>query len=56
VAVLRVTSANNAVNNVPLYAAEDVKEGSVVRRGLDSLVVMAWRWMADQASDLFKKI
>ena len=56
VAVLRVTSANNAVNNVPLYAAEDVEEGSVVRRGLDSLVVMAWRWMADQASDLFKKI
>ncbi len=56
VAVLRVTSANNAVNNVPLYAAEDVEEGSVVRRGLDSLVVMAWRWMADQASDLLKKI
>jgi serine-type D-Ala-D-Ala carboxypeptidase (penicillin-binding protein 5/6) len=56
VAVLRVTSTNNAVNNVPLYAAEDVEEGSVVRRGLDSLVVMAWRWMADQASDLLKKI
>lgn len=56
VAVLRVTSANNAVNNVPLYAAEDIEEGSVVRRGFDSLVVMAWRWMADQASDLLKKI
>ena len=56
VAILRVTTDNNAVNNVPLYAAEDIEEGSVVRRGLDSLAVMAWRWIADQASDLLKKI
>ncbi len=56
VAVLRVTSESNAVNNVPLYAAESVESGSLVRRGLDSLAVMAWRWMADQASDLLEKI
>lgn len=56
VAFLRVTSASNAINNVPLYAAEDVAEGSIVRQGLDTLVLMAWRWVADQASDLLEKI
>lgn len=56
VATLRVTSESQAVNNVPLYAAEDVESGSVVRRGLDSLAVMAWRWVSDQASDLLEKI
>ncbi|MBU1213390.1 MAG: D-alanyl-D-alanine carboxypeptidase, partial [Alphaproteobacteria bacterium] len=56
VAVLRVTSASNAVNEVPLYAAEEVPEGSLVRKGFDSLIVMAWRWMADKASSLLEKI
>ncbi|KUO64398.1 MAG: D-alanyl-D-alanine carboxypeptidase [Alphaproteobacteria bacterium BRH_c36] len=56
VAVLRVTSASNAVNEVPLYAAEEVPEGSLVRKGLDSLIVMAWRWVADKASNLLEKI
>ncbi|MEQ8825676.1 MAG: D-alanyl-D-alanine carboxypeptidase family protein [Filomicrobium sp.] len=56
IAILRVTSATNTINNVPLYAAEDVEQGSLVRRGLDSLAVMAWRWVADQASDLLEKI
>lgn len=56
VAALRLTSASNAVNEVPLYAAEEIPEGSVVRKGLDSLIVMAWRWVADQASDLLEKI
>lgn len=56
VAMLKVTSASNAVNMVPLYAAEDIAEGSLVRKGLDSLAVMAWRWMAAQASDLLEKI
>ncbi|MCH9807314.1 MAG: D-alanyl-D-alanine carboxypeptidase [Alphaproteobacteria bacterium] len=56
VAMLRVTSTSKAVNNVPLYAAEDVEEGSIVRQGFDSLAVMAWRWVADQASDLLEKI
>lgn len=56
VATLRVTSASKSVNNVPLYAAEEVKAGSIVRQGFDSLAVMAWRWVADQASDLLEKI
>lgn len=55
-ATLRVTSQSNTVNNVPLYAAEDIEQGSLVRRGFDSLAVMAWRWVADQASDLLEKI
>lgn len=56
IAFLRVTSATNAVNEVPLYAAEDVPEGSLVRKGFDTLFVMAWRWVADKASDLLEKI
>jgi serine-type D-Ala-D-Ala carboxypeptidase (penicillin-binding protein 5/6) len=56
VAVLKVTGASNAVNTVPLYAAEDIGEGSLVRKGLDSIAVMAWRWVADKASDLLEKI
>lgn len=56
VAVLKVTGASNAVNTVPLYAAQDIGEGSLVRKGLDSIAVMAWRWMADKASDLLEKI
>ena len=46
VATLRVTSSTSAMNEVPLYAAEDVAAGGIVRRGLDSLVHMAFRWVA----------
>lgn len=45
VAMLRVTSVTNAVNEVPLFAAEDVVAGGVLRRGLDSLVHLAFRWI-----------
>lgn len=41
VAVLRVITQNNSVNEVPLYAAADVEEGGLVRRGLDSLAYLA---------------
>lgn len=44
VAVLRVTSSTQAVNEVPLYAAEDVEAAGIIKRGLDSLVHMAFRW------------
>ena len=44
VAVLRVTSSSQAVNEVPLYAAEDVQGAGIMRRGLDTLVHMALRW------------
>jgi D-alanyl-D-alanine carboxypeptidase (penicillin-binding protein 5/6) len=44
VAHLRVTAPSQAVSEVPLVAAEDVPEGGVIRRGLDTLVHMAFRW------------
>ncbi len=43
VARLRVTSSSNAMQEVPLYAAEDIGEASMVRRGLDSLAHLALR-------------
>lgn len=43
VARLRVTSSSNAMQEVPLYAAEDITEGGVLRRGLDSLAHLAFR-------------
>jgi len=45
VATLRVTSQTNTVNEVPLYAAEDVEPGGLVRRGLDSLAHLAVSWV-----------
>ncbi len=45
VAVLRVTSTNEATTEVPLYAAEDVDKAGFVRRGLDSLLYLATRWL-----------
>jgi len=44
VAILRVTSPTGTVNEVPLYAAEDVEPGSIVRRGLDSLAQLVLGW------------
>jgi D-alanyl-D-alanine carboxypeptidase (penicillin-binding protein 5/6) len=46
VARLRVTSQTNAVNEVPLYAAQDVEPGGLMRRGLDSLAHLAFGWVA----------
>jgi D-alanyl-D-alanine carboxypeptidase (penicillin-binding protein 5/6) len=45
VATLRVTSETKAVNEVPLYAGEDVQPGGLVRRGLDSLAHLAFGWV-----------
>ena len=45
VALLRVTSASDAMNEVPLYAAEDVAPGGTMRRGLDSILCLATRWL-----------
>ena len=44
VAMLRVTSTSQAVNELPLYAADDVEGAGVMRRGLDSILHMAFRW------------
>ena len=46
VAVLRITSTSSAQSEVPLFAAEDVPKGGIVRQGLDSLVLMALRRLA----------
>jgi D-alanyl-D-alanine carboxypeptidase (penicillin-binding protein 5/6) len=46
VARLRVTSQTNSVNEVPLYAAQDVEPGGLMRRGLDSLAHLAFGWVA----------
>ncbi len=45
VAKLRVTSSSEATNEVPLFAAEDVAPSNRWRRGLDTLVYMATKWM-----------
>jgi serine-type D-Ala-D-Ala carboxypeptidase (penicillin-binding protein 5/6) len=45
VATLRVTTTNDATSEVPLYAAEDVGRAGFVRRGLDSLLYLATRWI-----------
>jgi D-alanyl-D-alanine carboxypeptidase (penicillin-binding protein 5/6) len=45
VARLRVTSSSNAVQEVELYAADDVEEAGMVRRGLDSLAHLAFGWL-----------
>jgi D-alanyl-D-alanine carboxypeptidase (penicillin-binding protein 5/6) len=44
VAMLRVTTPAQAVNEVPLQAAEDVAPGGVFRRGFDTIVHMALSW------------
>ena len=44
VATLRVTSTSQAVNELPLYAAEDIEGAGMVRRGLDTILHMAFRW------------
>lgn len=45
VAKLRVKSAWNTTSEVPLYAAEDVARAGPMRRGLDTLAYMAFRWI-----------
>ncbi len=46
VAILRISSASSAQSEVPLYATEDVEQGGIVRKGIDSLVLMALRRLA----------
>jgi D-alanyl-D-alanine carboxypeptidase (penicillin-binding protein 5/6) len=45
VATLRVTSSSSAVSEVPLYAAEEVKAGGIVRRGIDTIVHHTLGWL-----------
>ncbi len=45
VARLRVTTPNETTNEVPLYVAEDVGRAGIMRRGLDTLLYLATRWI-----------
>jgi D-alanyl-D-alanine carboxypeptidase (penicillin-binding protein 5/6) len=45
VAILRVSSSTGAQGQVPLFAAEPVERGGLVRRGLDSLFHLAFGWL-----------
>jgi len=45
VARLRVTTPSETTNEVPLYVAEDVERAGVMRRGLDTLLYLATRWI-----------
>lgn len=45
IATLRVSSAQDASLEVPLHAAEDVGQGPLWWRGLDSLLHLATRWV-----------
>jgi serine-type D-Ala-D-Ala carboxypeptidase (penicillin-binding protein 5/6) len=45
IAKLRVTTASQSVNEVPLHAGEDVLAAGAMRRGLDTLVHMAFGWV-----------
>ena len=45
VAVLRVTSSNEATAEVPLFAAEDVEPAGKMKRGLDTIYHYATRWI-----------
>lgn len=45
IARLRVTTASQSVNEVPLRASEDVPAAGTLRRGLDTLVHMAFGWI-----------
>ncbi len=54
IARLRVVSSTGAVNEVPLYAAEDVVAAGVIRKGFDSLIHLTTRWVSAKASGLFE--
>lgn len=45
VAYLRVTAPDATVNNIPLYAEEDVGEGSLWKKGLESAFHLAFGWL-----------
>lgn len=46
VAMLRVTTPNRAVSEAPLYVAEDVETGGILRRGVDTIAVQTVRWVS----------
>jgi D-alanyl-D-alanine carboxypeptidase (penicillin-binding protein 5/6) len=45
VGTLRVTTSTDASTEVPLYVAENVERAGIMRRGLDSILCLATRWI-----------
>ena len=45
VATLRVVTDQDAVNDVPLFAGEDVEASGFIGKGLDTLLHLAFRWV-----------
>lgn len=45
VARIRVEHVEAGVNEVPLYAAEDVEEGSVIAKGIDAIILKAFGFL-----------
>lgn len=45
IARIRVEHAEAGVNEVPLYAAEDVEEGGVIAKGLDAIILKAFGFL-----------
>ena len=45
VAILRVVTPQQTTNEVPLYAAEDIGSSGIVKRGLESLLHLAFGWI-----------
>jgi len=46
VATLKITSTSSAATEVPLFAQDDVERAGILRRGIDTLVLMALRRLA----------
>jgi serine-type D-Ala-D-Ala carboxypeptidase (penicillin-binding protein 5/6) len=45
IATLRVSTGGQTINELPLYAAEGVESGGVLKKGVDSLLHMMFRWL-----------
>ena len=44
-AYLQIRGQGSVVNNIPLYAAEDVTQAGVLWRGIDTLLFLAFGWL-----------
>lgn len=51
-ATLRVASESGSMNELPLYAAEDIKESGFLARGIDTLGFLVAEWLDEQISTL----
>ena len=40
-----IWGANEVVNKIPLYAEEDIGEGSIWMKGVESLLYLAFGWV-----------